>query len=169
MEVFDDPKECLLAWRRVFDALENGGVRVVLRRLEVVPRRGTSGLARSSPFVPKGTALYSFSGPKVRRRQRMRSRPGLPPCRRSSPPSSSEPSPCSIGPFGGTGFHPAGCGGSVDDNVLLQVLPLALACLWSPPDPQRVLELLTLPVGPVRKDVAFRLVPSASGMACRRK
>ena len=43
------------------------------------------------------------------------------------------------------------------DNALLQILPLVLALGWSPPDPQRVLELLTLPDGPVPRGLAGRL------------
>lgn len=40
------------------------------------------------------------------------------------------------------------------ENLLLQLLPLTLACAASPPDPQRVLELLTLPNTPIAKALA---------------
>jgi ATP-dependent helicase/nuclease subunit B len=43
------------------------------------------------------------------------------------------------------------------DNAILQILPLVLALAWSPPDPRRALELLTLPVSPVPRAVAWRL------------
>ncbi|KMY68101.1 hypothetical protein AAU61_09900 [Desulfocarbo indianensis] len=46
---------------------------------------------------------------------------------------------------------------SVYDHTLLQVVPLVLEMGWSPPDPQRALELLTLPQGPVPRGIAFRL------------
>lgn len=42
-------------------------------------------------------------------------------------------------------------------NALLQIMPLVLACGWAPADPQRVLELLTLPESPVPRGVAGRL------------
>lgn len=46
---------------------------------------------------------------------------------------------------------------SVYDHTLLQVVPLVLEMGWSPPDPQRALELLTLPQSPVPRGIAFRL------------
>lgn len=43
-------------------------------------------------------------------------------------------------------------------NALLQLLPLVLSCGWNPPDPARVLELLTLPVSPVPPSMSRSLV-----------
>jgi hypothetical protein len=43
------------------------------------------------------------------------------------------------------------------DNALIQILPLTLALGWSPPDPERALELLTLSDGPVPRGIAWRL------------
>jgi ATP-dependent helicase/nuclease subunit B len=43
---------------------------------------------------------------------------------------------------------------TTQDDTLLQVLPLVLAAGWAPPDPQRVLELLTLPRNPVPRGLA---------------
>jgi ATP-dependent helicase/nuclease subunit B len=43
------------------------------------------------------------------------------------------------------------------DNALLQVLPLVLQLAMAPAHPQRALELLTLPSGPVPRDIARRL------------
>lgn len=40
-------------------------------------------------------------------------------------------------------------GASSGAGAILQVLPLCLELLWDPPDPQRVLELVTLPGGPI--------------------
>jgi hypothetical protein len=45
----------------------------------------------------------------------------------------------------------------------LQVLPLALALQWDPVDPNRVLELLTLPVGPVPRSAALTLARAIAG------
>jgi hypothetical protein len=44
------------------------------------------------------------------------------------------------------------------DGSLLQLLPLLLALGWSPTDPRRALELLTLPISPIPRSVAWRLV-----------
>jgi len=50
-----------------------------------------------------------------------------------------------------------GAGIPVYDNALLQILPLTLAMAWNPPDPQRALELLMLPISPVPRGIARRL------------
>lgn len=42
-------------------------------------------------------------------------------------------------------------------HPVLQVLPLALGLMWSPADPERVLEFLLLPVGPIPSSWARRL------------
>lgn len=42
-------------------------------------------------------------------------------------------------------------------NALLQLLPLVLSAAWSPPHPQRALELLTLPQSPVPRIVGRKL------------
>jgi hypothetical protein len=43
------------------------------------------------------------------------------------------------------------------ENALMQILPLTLALGWAPPDPERVLELLTLSDGPIPRGIAWRL------------
>jgi len=55
------------------------------------------------------------------------------------------------------GLPTLGAGASASDSALLQVLPLVLQLAWTPPDPERALELLTLPVSPVRPSLAHRL------------
>jgi ATP-dependent helicase/nuclease subunit B len=42
-------------------------------------------------------------------------------------------------------------------RALLQVLPLAYALAWNPPDPNRLLDFLLLPIGPLPRRVANRL------------
>ncbi len=49
-------------------------------------------------------------------------------------------------------------GSSRGGGALLQLLPLVLALGWAPTDPQRALELLTLPLSPIRKNVSAALV-----------
>ena len=55
------------------------------------------------------------------------------------------------------GLPTTGGASPTNDDTLLQVLPLVLAAGWIPPDPQRVLELLTLPRSPVPRGLAHRL------------
>ncbi|KAF2991386.1 PD-(D/E)XK nuclease family protein (plasmid) [Methylocystis sp. MJC1] len=42
-------------------------------------------------------------------------------------------------------------------RVLLQVLPLSFALAWEPPDPNRLLDFLLLPIGPLPRSMANRL------------
>lgn len=56
------------------------------------------------------------------------------------------------------GLPATGAAGKPGDNALLQILPLVLALGWRTPDPQRALELLTLPQGPVPRAIARGLV-----------
>jgi ATP-dependent helicase/nuclease subunit B len=55
------------------------------------------------------------------------------------------------------GLPTTGARDSGGDDPFLQILPLVLAMGWNPPDPQRALELLLIPDGPVPGVVARRL------------
>jgi hypothetical protein len=55
------------------------------------------------------------------------------------------------------GLPATGASRRATDNLLLQILPLVIEMAWSPSDPQRALELLTLPVSPVPPSLAWRL------------
>ena len=44
------------------------------------------------------------------------------------------------------------------DSALLEILPLVIQMGWSPPDPARALELLTLPTSPIPRGIRGRLV-----------
>ena len=157
IEIFEGIGEGLLAWRKLFEALERVGVRCVLKKLETVSASGDLKLARTSPFTPKADGSLQLLRPEGPLQAADEVAAGL-----AALPSLDSTIVIGADPvldwaLRRHGLPTVGCPGAVDDNVLLQVLPLALACLWSPPDPQRVLEFLTLPVGPLRKDVAFRL------------
>jgi ATP-dependent helicase/nuclease subunit B len=55
------------------------------------------------------------------------------------------------------GVPPLGAAASTRAHPVLQVLPLALGLLWEPADPERVLDFLMLPVGPLPPAWARRL------------
>lgn len=61
------------------------------------------------------------------------------------------------------GLSSAGVSSSSRFRPALQVLPLALALQWDPVDPNRVLELLTLPVGPLPRAAALSLARGIAG------
>lgn len=157
ISTFEDTAESLLAWRRVFEALEKAGVKRVLKKLEAAPASGDLMLARASPFDPKADGslqLLRTEGPIQAADEAAAWLAALPSLESTVVIGAD---PVLDWALRRHGLPTIGCPGAPDDNVLLQVLPLALACLWSPPEPQRVLELLTLPVGPLRKDVAICL------------
>lgn len=54
------------------------------------------------------------------------------------------------------GLPSTGAAPSDPRGALLQVLPLALALAWDPPDPQRAMELLTLPNSPIHGELRWR-------------
>lgn len=47
-------------------------------------------------------------------------------------------------------------------HALLQLLPLVLALGWNPPDPARIMELLTLPVSPIPSKIRRKLIQALS-------
>jgi ATP-dependent helicase/nuclease subunit B len=157
IESFERIGEGLLAWRKLFEALERVGVRCALKELEAAPASGDLKLARTSPFVPKADGSLQLLRPEgpLQAADEVAAWLAALPSLESTVVIGADP--VLDWALRRHGLPTVGCSGKVDDNVLLQVLPLALACLWSPPDPQRVLELLMLPVGPLRKDVAIRL------------
>lgn len=61
------------------------------------------------------------------------------------------------------GLPSGGASASSRLRPAFQVLPLALALQWEPVDPNRVLELLTLPVGPIPRGAALSLARSIAG------
>jgi ATP-dependent helicase/nuclease subunit B len=47
-------------------------------------------------------------------------------------------------------------------HSLLQLLPLVLSIGWNPPDPARIMELLTLPISPVPSNISRKLIDALS-------
>jgi len=55
------------------------------------------------------------------------------------------------------GLPATGAGTARPDSAILEILPLVLEMGWNPPDPQRALELVTLPISPIPRRIASRL------------
>ena len=157
LTLLEPRSEMPLLWRQVLDALEARGTDVVEQLPGRADSSGDLAAALNPDFAPKGDGslqLVRASGPLAAADDLaawLASQPAGPPTlivgadvvldqalRRHGLPTSgaSEPS----------------------DNSLLQVLPLVLQLAVAPADPQRALELLTLPSGPVPGVVAGRLV-----------
>ncbi|MCO6042675.1 PD-(D/E)XK nuclease family protein [Aeoliella sp. ICT_H6.2] len=58
------------------------------------------------------------------------------------------------------GLPTMGATSTTPAHPVMQLLPLQLALLWEPVDPQVLLDLLTLPIGPIPRRAAYRLAES---------
>lgn len=153
IETFEPRDRLLPLWQRIFDKLASRGVSI-----------------EDSPIPPAPSS--SYPGSNLRRALS----PRFSPSRDGSLILFRPPNPldaaeevaawlCSLGDLSGTlvisadvaldeslrrfGLPATGARESTNDDPFLQILPLVLAMGWNPPDPQRALELLLLPDGPI--------------------
>lgn len=148
-------------WCAVFDALERSGTSISDRELGTPSGDGDLAAARAALRNPKDGPPASITGDG-----------SLQLVRPYGPGQAAEevaawiaslPSHDGVVIVGGDpildralrrhGLPTTGAQGGRHEGALLQILPLVLALGWDPPDPQRALELLTLPVSPVRWEV----------------
>jgi hypothetical protein len=145
-------------WVAVFAALKASGTVISDIATSEAPAKGNLRAARQKGFVPAtrddSLQLFDASGP-------------LDAAERLAAWIAGLDDPSGILIVGGDcvldsalrryGLPTTGGSNSTEDDTLLQVLPLVLAAGWAPPDPQRVLELLTLPRSPVPRRLAHDL------------
>lgn len=163
VDLFDRREALPLLWRRLFDALEAEGVAISQGRYPKVVRRGDLQACLERPFAPKGDGTLHLLRP-------------------AGPMEAAEQIAAWVAALGedldGTviigadatldealhRFHlpTLGVAGEPSDNSLLQILPLLVECAWQPPDPAKVLELLSLPVAPVPRFLASPLADCLS-------
>lgn len=158
VELFEARGDLPYRWRMVFDALERWGTAIIERTIEPAAAGGDLAAARLDSFVPAGDGTLQLVRPQG----------PLAAAEAVAAWLAERPELESTVIVGGDailddalaryGLPTTGASGGQSDNALLQVLPLVLALGWDPPDPQRALELLTLPRGPIRKQVAHGLV-----------
>ena len=154
LQPLDELPHC---WREVILALKNSGTEVINR--EITPSKAGGDLAASRK---KGFELQ-FDGSLQMLRPQTPTQAAHETAAWLSGLDNLE-STVIIGPDSSLdealhrfGLPCTGAGIQVYDNSLLQILPLVLEMAWNPPDPQRALELLILPVSPVPKNIALRL------------
>ena len=158
IELIDEPPWPALA--RALGALAAGGVEVVARRVEDAPARGDLAAARMPGFVPaldgslqllRGDSVDDTAA-EVAAHLAALVQDGHERVLLVSPDSALDAA------LARQGLPTVGARGEAGDDAHLQVTPLLVALAWPERDPERALELLSLPVGPVRWRVAHRLV-----------
>ena len=143
-------------WRELLEALGRAGTVVAVQELEECPTSGDLQTARRSGFYPTGDGslqLVRAAGPLQAAEDLaawLAAQPDLSDTVIIAPDDVLDSALCRHG-------LPTSGSASPNQNLLAGVLPLVLEAGWSPPDPERMLELLNLPVGPVPRRVAREL------------
>lgn len=157
IELVDEPPWPALA--RALEVLAAQGVQVVARPVEVAPAGGDLAAARSSGFAPAGDGSLQLlrgdslddTAAEVAAHVAALRQGGAERVLLVSPDSALDAALARMG------LPTVGARGEPGDDVFLQVAPLLVALAWHERDPERALELLSLPLGPVRRRVAHRL------------
>ena len=147
-------------WQRTLDLLEQRGILVAEAHLPAAPVQAGSDLAagaRGGLFKPAGDGslvLVRPAGPLAAAEEVA--------AWIASQGRAAETLVIGGDPALDTALHrhglpTAGASHAMRDGVPLQVLPLVLELGWSPQDPQRAYELLSMRAGPVPADVRWRL------------
>ena len=158
LTVFHPIDELPLCWQQVLHRLEQTGTTVTSKDISPAKAGGDLAAARQDRFQPKADGslqLLRPANPSTAAQEVAAWLSGLD-CLDQT---------VIIGPdsildqaLHRFGLPTTGAGIPVYDNALLQILPLTLEMAWQPPDPQRALELLILPVSPVPKSIGMRLI-----------
>lgn len=157
-----EPRETLsLLWRNALQALEERGTRITRQHLEPATAAGDLAMARQHDLAPRGDGTLQLLRPhaplaaaEITAAWLAAQEPG-----EVVVISGDEVLDAALHRFG---VPTLGSGRSPQDSALGQLVALTLAIGYSPPDPQRVLELLQLPIGPVPKRIAGRLADALS-------
>ncbi|MCW5889585.1 MAG: PD-(D/E)XK nuclease family protein [bacterium] len=169
VEILDDPAGLPALWRRALDALAARGIAIEPSRAPSgnAPgdlghlQRTLSGASGPAPARGDGSLLLLAASSDVEAAEATASW------------LASQSGPAVVIDAAGDalldqavrqrGLPSAGASASSRLRPALQVLPLALALQWEPVDPNRALELLSLPVGPVPRAAALSLARAIAG------
>ncbi|MCC6849658.1 MAG: PD-(D/E)XK nuclease family protein [Deltaproteobacteria bacterium] len=144
-------------WRTVVDGLAARGTRVATAVLAPADAAGDLGRAQLLSFRPEADGTLQLLRPHGPLQAAEEVAAWL--AARSSLDDTVviQPDPVLDAALHRHGLPTTGSTRHARDNALMQILPLALALGWAPPDPERALELLTLAEGPVPRAIAWRL------------
>lgn len=148
-----------LLWQKAFESLKKSGVAITDLCVAESPAAGNLGAARKAGFSPypadDSLQLLRTNGPLEAAERIAAHLAGMQDLAGTVVVGADSVLDAALRRYNlPTTGAPLGTGG----NALLEILPLVLACGWTPADPMRVLELLSLPVGPVPHGISFRLV-----------
>ncbi|MFZ5572870.1 MAG: PD-(D/E)XK nuclease family protein [Thermodesulfobacteriota bacterium] len=158
LRMFEPSTELPLIWQRMIQALEQTGTTVTVGAIVPTASRGDLAACRQAPFSPKGDGSLQLLRPLTPGAAAQEAAAWLSGLKDLSRTVIIGPDSTLDAALHRFGLPTTGAGIPVYDNSLLQILPLVLEMAWNPPDPQRALELLTLPVSPIPRGIAFRLV-----------
>lgn len=156
--LFEPPADLPLTWQQVITALAQTGTTVSIRDIAPATPKGDLAACRKAAFSPAGDGslqLLRPLTPGAAAQEAAAWLSGLPDLDRTVIIGPDNTLDAALYRFG---LPTTGGSVPVYDNALLQILPLVLEMAWSPPDPQRALELLILPVSPVPRAIAFGLI-----------
>ena len=145
-------------WQKVLQSIEAAGATIHESQLEAVTASGDLLHCRSKGFIPESDGslqLLRSQGPQLAAEEvaawlaNLQDRQGT---------VIVAPDALLDAALHRHGLPTVGATNPLADNALLEILPLVLSLGWSPPDPERALELLTLPVSPVPRSIAGHLV-----------
>jgi ATP-dependent helicase/nuclease subunit B len=158
VELLEDRDVLDPSWQSVLKNLEASGARIVAVKLQVAAAKGDVQAARGTKFEPAADGSLQLFRPL-------------------GPHAAAESVAAWLAASGNVdstviigaepildaalrrhGLPTVGATPSYRDNSLLEILPLVIQLGWSPADPARALELLTLPNSPIRRGVRGRLV-----------
>ena len=155
---FDDPDGLPALWRRILQRLAGAGTDVSVHHPEPAPSRGDLCAARFREFAPEGDGTLQMVRPYGPLAAAEEVSAWIAAQPRDDGVVVIGPDPVLDAALRRHGVPVTGARESHGDNSLLQLLPLTLAMAWSPPDPRRALELLTLPECPIPKAIRRGLI-----------
>jgi len=157
-----EPLETLVPlWRKVFDKISNKGGGVIEQNIELAQAEGDLAQARSENFIPVNDDSLQLIRPEGKLQAAEDIAAWL------SAVTAEEGLDGTV-IIGGDavldnalkqhGLPTLGAAATRYNHSLLELLPLVLAMGWSPPDPSRVIELLSLSASPVPKNIGNLLI-----------
>ena len=144
-------------WRVVIERLAAHGTRVASTMLGPADARGDLAAAQRLTFAPTADGTLQLLRPHGPLQAAEEVAAWLAARDAATPTVVIGPDPLLDAALRRHGLPTTGGTRHARDNALVQILPLTLALGWSPADPERALELLTLADGPVPRGIAWRL------------
>lgn len=146
------------AWRSVFDSLEKCGTKVVEIDTPVTEARGDLLQCQRSPFTPTADGTLQLLRPLGPQQAAEHAAAWLASRKDHGRTVIVSPDPLFDATLRRHGLPTVGAASNRNDLSLLEILPLVIQIGWSPSDPNRALELLTLPSSPVPKGIRGQLL-----------